>query len=140
MDLVHLRNIKMTTELTYDTVERTHRIKVRKLAKSGDAVLRTLTPEKIDLWHAVTGIVTEAGELMDAVKKHMIYNQPLDLGNFEEELGDLEFYMEQARQNVGITRQTVLHGNNEKLAVRYADYEYTDDAAATRDDKNAAPQ
>jgi len=107
---------------------------VDALKKPGTDILRSLTPEKVDLWHAVTGIVTEAGELMDAVKKHIIYNKELDIANVVEELGDLEFYMEQLRQNCQIIRSVVLALNMQKLAQRY-DGHYSDGAARARVDK-----
>ena len=43
--------------------------------------------------HAVAGIVTEAGELQDALKKHLFYGRPLDRTNLIEELGDLMWYV-----------------------------------------------
>lgn len=61
----------------------------------------------LDLWHAVVGIASEAGEILDLAKKHAIYGQALDvtdagkknMENLREELGDLHFYVEQLRQN-----------------------------------------
>lgn len=111
-----------------------HAEMVSKLAKPGVEVLKTLTAEKVDLWHAVTGIVTEAGELMDAVKKHVIYDQPFNLANGAEELGDIEFYMEEARQNLHLLREAILEGNMRKLEKRYGE-KYSDQAAQERKDK-----
>lgn len=108
---------------------------VARLAKSGAEILATLTPEKVDLWHAATGIVTEAGELMDMVKKYVVYNKPLDLINGVEEMGDIEFYLEQARQNLRIARMVVVNLNMQKLAKRYPTG-YSDAAAQARADKN----
>ena len=42
--------------------------------------------------HAVYGLVTEAGELLDAIKKAKIYGQKLDKVNVVEELGDIMWY------------------------------------------------
>ena len=39
-----------------------------------------------DLVHAAMGLVTESGEFLDAIKKHMFYNKPLDKANLKEEL------------------------------------------------------
>jgi hypothetical protein len=71
---------------------------VRRLAKDGEEIVANLTPEKARMWHHATGISGEAGELLDAIKKVMIYNKPLDRENVIEELGDLEWYMEGLRQ------------------------------------------
>lgn len=108
---------------------------VTALVKPGAAILETLSPEKADLLHAAVGVSGEAGELLDAVKKHVIYNKPIDRENVVEELGDLEFYMEQLRQNLGITREETLAANIAKLSVRYASLTYSDAAAQQRADK-----
>lgn len=42
--------------------------------------------------HAATGIAGEAGEVLDAAKKHWVYERPLDMQNILEELGDIYFY------------------------------------------------
>lgn len=108
---------------------------VRDLAKPGELIADLLTPSEADLWHAATGISSEAsGELLDAVKKHVIYKKPLDRKNIIEELGDLEFYMEQLRQNLNITREETLNANIAKLSIRYGN-SYSDAAAQARADK-----
>jgi NTP pyrophosphatase (non-canonical NTP hydrolase) len=112
-----------------------HSKMVTTLVKSGEDILAELTPKKANLWHAATGIVGEAGELIDAVKKHVIYNKPIDIQNVIEELGDLEFYMEQIRQGLDITRDETLEANIAKLAKRYEGFQYTDQRAQDRADK-----
>lgn len=111
---------------------------VLKLAKPGAAILESLDPAKVDLMHAAVGISGEAGELLDAVKKAVIYNKPLDVQNIIEELGDMEFYMEQLRNNLLIltTREVTLKANYEKLNKRYKNG-YSDSAAQQRADKNS---
>ena len=85
--------------------------------------------------HAVMGVAGEAGELVDAIKKHTIYGKPLDRTNVIEELGDLRFYI-QAMQNVlGISESDVLQANADKLSKRYKGLRYTDKAAIDRADK-----
>ena len=42
--------------------------------------------------HAAMGLVTEVGELVDALKKHKRYGREFDLLNFCEELGDVAWY------------------------------------------------
>lgn len=112
-----------------------HAEMVTALVKPGGELLLSLTAEKCDMWHAATGIVGEAGELIDAIKKHVIYNKPLDLENVIEELGDLEFYMEQLRQRLGIAREETLAANITKLSKRYEGMKYSDQAARERKDK-----
>ena len=85
--------------------------------------------------HAAMGVAGEAGELIDAIKKHTVYNKSLDRENIIEELGDLRFYI-QAMQNVlGITESDVLQYNADKLSKRYRGLKYSDQAAIDRADK-----
>lgn len=108
---------------------------VAKLAKPGEAIQQSLTPEKCHLIHMAVGISGEAGELLDAIKKAVIYNKPIDIENVIEELGDLEFYIEGLRQALMITRAETLSGNIRKLGVRYKNLTYTDKQAQDRADK-----
>lgn len=118
----------------------THPELVKALVKPPEAIAPQLTDHKIDLIHAVMGITGEAGELLDAVKKFVIYDKPLDADNVIEELGDMEFYMEQLRQRLGITREMTLEANIAKLKKRYDGLQYTDAAAQQRADKVDKPQ
>jgi NTP pyrophosphatase (non-canonical NTP hydrolase) len=113
-----------------------HSEMVTALVKPGDAIIASLTPEKAHALHMAVGISGESGELLDAVKKHVIYNKPLDRENVIEELGDLEFYMEGLRQGFDITRKETLDANIAKLGVRYKGG-YSDKAAQERADKVA---
>lgn len=108
---------------------------VKALAKDGQAIINSLDGNKAHAIHMAIGIAGESGELLDAIKKHVIYNKPLDRDNVVEELGDLEFYMEGLRQGLGISREETIQGNIAKLGVRYANG-YSDKAAQERADKN----
>lgn len=108
---------------------------VQKLAKSGEHIVAQITPDQAHLWHMATGVSGEAGELLDAIKKHVVYAKPLDRENVIEELGDLEFYMEGIRRGLGITREEVLQANITKLAKRYPQMVYSNAAAQERADK-----
>lgn len=107
---------------------------VAALAKPGCDVIKDLTPESAHLWHMGTGASGEAGELLDAVKKHAIYGRQLDRDNVIEELGDLEFYMEGIRAQISVTREEVLERNKKKLWERYGD-KYSNKSAVERLDK-----
>jgi len=108
---------------------------VRVLAKPGEAIQDSLTPVKCHLLHMVVGVAGEAGELLDAIKKHVVYNKSLDFKNVIEELGDIEFYLEGLRQKLGIPREATLIANKFKLADRYKGLQYSDKAAQDRADK-----
>jgi NTP pyrophosphatase (non-canonical NTP hydrolase) len=45
------------------------------------------------LIHASMGLVTEAAEFQDALKKSLFYGKPLDTTNLKEEVGDLLWYL-----------------------------------------------
>lgn len=105
------------------------------LAKDGADIKRELTPEQASLLHMSVGVSTEANELLDAVKKHTIYQKPLDVENVKEELGDLLFYMSNLMQSVGLSFKDVLQHNIDKLSIRYASGKYSNEQAQQRADK-----
>jgi NTP pyrophosphatase (non-canonical NTP hydrolase) len=113
----------------------THDELIRATAKPGQGIIDGLTPQKADYLHMAVGVAGEAGELLDAIKKHAIYGKDLDRENVIEELGDIEFYVGRIRQLVGVSRDEVLRFNVAKLATRYAGLKYSDKAAQERADK-----
>lgn len=107
----------------------------RDLSKPGAAIAQQMTPHTAHLLHMVVGISGEAGELLDAVKKHVIYQKPLDRANMVEELGDLRFYMAGIMNALNITEDEILKQNNRKLGKRYASGSYSNQQAQNRADK-----
>lgn len=92
----------------------------------------------VKLLHGVMGIVTESGELMDALKKHLIYGKPLDLVNIQEECGDLFWYIALIAHTVGFSFESTFDQNVEKLRARYPN-KFTEHDALYRDlDKERA--
>ncbi len=108
---------------------------VAKLAKDGADILKEMTPEQAHLLHMGIGVTGEAGELLDAIKKHVIYQKPLDIENIIEEVGDIYFYLEGIHSGVNFSRRTALEKNQEKLGLRYAKGSYSNDQAKERADK-----
>lgn len=108
---------------------------VAQLAKSGEDIKQEITPVDAHQLHMVVGISGESGELLDAIKKAVIYRKPLDRVNVVEELGDLEFYMEGLRQSLNITREETISANIAKLGERYKGHQYSDAQAQDRADK-----
>lgn len=94
-----------------------------------------LTAEKMHLIHMAMGVFGEAAELLDAVFGHVEHNKPLDMHHVEEELGDVEFYMEGLRQGLALDREDILQSNIKKLGERYKGFIYSDEAAQKRADK-----
>lgn len=82
--------------------------------------------------HSAMGMVTEAAEVVDMLKKHFIYGKPFDLVNFIEELGDGQWYHALGLAAVGYTFEDVFDRNIAKLLKRFP-LEFTQDAALNRD-------
>jgi NTP pyrophosphatase (non-canonical NTP hydrolase) len=84
--------------------------------------------------HAVLGIAGESGELVDLVKKSVVYHQPLKIDLVKEELGDLLHYVAMLISANEWTFEEVMEGNSVKLKKRYPDG-YSNEAALARADK-----
>ena len=123
--------------MSYDNaVTLLHAVMVASLLKPAEHIIEEFNAFKANLIHSAIGISGESGELLDAVKKHVIYNKPLDRENVIEELGDLEFYMEALRSLIDITREETLEANIKKLGKRYSEKKYSDQQAINRADKD----
>lgn len=92
---------------------------------------RLQSENTLRILHAVMGMVTEAGELMDAVKKHVIYGKPIDLVNLKEEVGDGFWYSALLARAAGFTFEEAMVKNIEKLVARYSK-KFTEGAALNR--------
>ena len=77
-------------------------------------------PDIKRLLHAGIGMATEAGEFLDALKKHVYYGKPLDKVNLLEEIGDQLWYCVLGIDVLGSSIEAVLTRNMEKLAARYS--------------------
>lgn len=85
-----------------------------------------------DLLHASMGLVTEAGEFQDMLKKHVFYGKPLDEVNLKEEIGDLLWYCAIALEALDTDFQAVMQTNIDKLKARYPE-KFTEEKAENRD-------
>jgi len=94
---------------------------------------------KQELIHGCMGLMGEVGELIDAFKKHVYYGKQLDLSNVVEELGDIAYYIEAIRQNLGVDELDILEGNLVKLEKRYPGQVFTESRAIERADKVENP-
>ena len=84
--------------------------------------------------HAILGIAGESGELVDLVKKSVVYHQPLKTNELREELGDLLHYIAMLISANGWTFEEVMDANVMKLQKRYPNG-YSNEAAIARADK-----
>jgi len=90
-----------------------HADMVAGLMKPGPEILQNLTAEEADLWHGATGVAGETTEVLEAITQ-MFITGSLDVQNMVEELGDIEFYMEAVRQNIGTARDEIMQFQTEK--------------------------
>jgi NTP pyrophosphatase (non-canonical NTP hydrolase) len=77
---------------------------------------REVTPR---IEHGIFGIVAEAGELMNAIRKAKIYGHELDKVNLIEEVGDVMWYLAILCDELGVSFETVWDKNIRKLKARY---------------------
>lgn len=105
---------------------------VRRSAKSCET--QEIDGPTLNLLHWTLGLSGEVGEVVDTVKKHVYYNQPLDVDNLKEELGDSLYFITAMAQEIGTTTTELMIRNHNKLAVRYPDG-YSDEDAKNRFDK-----
>ncbi len=82
--------------------------------------------------HALMGLATEIGELIDMYKKHIFYGKPLDLVNASEELGDICWYLAIEMDVLKIDFDIVQERNIAKLRARYPN-KFTEYDAENRD-------
>lgn len=91
-----------------------------------------LSEHKVQLLHALIGMQTELAEMINPLIQHIFKNQPLDIVNLFEELGDFDWYKAILLRNLhideGESRQRVI----DKLRVRYPD-RFTAQLANERD-------
>jgi len=86
----------------------------------------------VDLLHAALGITTESGEFADSIKRHLFYNDNLDIVNLKEELGDICWYAALALRAIGSSFDQVMQMNIDKLKARFP-YKFDYTAVLNRD-------
>jgi NTP pyrophosphatase (non-canonical NTP hydrolase) len=85
------------------------------------------------IYHAILGIATEGGELVEAMSKTLIDGVPLDVTNVKEELGDLEWFEALLRDRAKLSPGEVRATNIAKLEARYKKKQFDAEAALKRD-------
>jgi len=92
---------------TFD-VFKEHRDMVTRRVKPGANVIIGLTPKTANMLHMAVGIAGEAGEILENITAFAVEGLPWDRKNFLEECGDMEFFLEGARQEWNIPREHVI--------------------------------
>lgn len=106
---------------------------VQTESKDFDSIAdRMITKEAIRLNHAAMGMVTEAGEFLDVLKKHIYYGKTIDKVNLAEEIGDLCWYMAIACDELHVDLEDIMETNIAKLKARYPN-KFTSEDAINRD-------
>lgn len=75
--------------------------------------------KKIRVLHAIIGIVTEAGELVEALEKSLVEQTDFDDVNLLEEAGDIYWYLALLLDATNNNMDECLNRNIAKLAARY---------------------
>lgn len=89
----------------------------------------------VRLLHGIIGISAEAGELLDIIKRQMVYHKTPDAYHVREELGDLLHYMFYVMDKYDFTLEDLMNDNVAKLRIRYPEG-YSNQAALERKDKS----
>ena len=69
--------------------------------------------------NGVLGLVGEAGECADMIKKHLFQGHKLDKEHLAKELGDICWYLAQSADALGYDLETILQMNIDKMNKRY---------------------
>jgi NTP pyrophosphatase (non-canonical NTP hydrolase) len=76
---------------------------------------------KLNLAVAALGLVCEAGEVGDIIKKELAQGHPTNLPKIVDELGDTFYYMVKVMELYGISLTDIIAANIEKRQIRYPD-------------------
>lgn len=93
---------------------------------------RLANTKTIRLLHGALGLVTEAGEFADVLKKHIFYGREIDEVNLSEEVGDLFWYCAIIADALGEDFGDIMQRNVDKLRARYPN-KFTEYDALHRD-------
>lgn len=85
----------------------------------------------VDVVHSVLGIITEGGELAEAVAK-AFFTGDLDEVNLDEEMGDILWYIAMFCHHRDIDFDSLMERNINKLRTRFPD-KFTQEKAINRD-------
>ncbi len=87
-----------------------------------EAARRTLSvtlDERERLAMTALGLVGEAGECSEAIKKHLFHGHPLDQAVIAKELGDVLWYIAMLADACGLSLSSIAAQNIAKLQARY---------------------
>jgi len=82
------------------------------------AAMRTASP-RLDLWYALAKLCSEAGEALQLQCKEDYHGKVYSRELMAEELGDLQWYLALAAQELGVSLDDIAAGNIAKLRSRH---------------------
>lgn len=85
------------------------------------AIKRLQDTRTVRLLHVAMGLATEAGEFVDALKRHIYYGKNIDDTNLIEELGDSTWYERIGVAALEVKYADMLKRNVDKLRARFPD-------------------
>lgn len=83
-----------------------------------EAVRRTWNPSG-GIMNAVLGLVGEVGEVVELIKKSKFHGKTYDSDKYEEEIGDVFYYLYALCDELLLDPKEVMRKNVAKLAARY---------------------
>ena len=113
---------------------REHLEMVRDLKKDPEEIMKHATANDLDVLHMAIGMVGEAGEVTELVKKDVFNKRQIPSIEMLKECGDVLFYMAGLLDSYGWSIEDALDQNVSKLRTRYPDG-YSDAAAAAKADQ-----
>lgn len=82
---------------------------------------RTLKPAELELLHAILGIISEGGELLNMFMDRLNAGHTIDRKNAVEEFGDVAWFLQLGLRSVVCTLEEAQMINIKKLAERFPD-------------------
>jgi NTP pyrophosphatase (non-canonical NTP hydrolase) len=108
---------------------------IKTYQKEARRTVSPLNTEIENLTHYILGISTEAGELLDILKKNIAYSKPIDYVNMKEEIGDIMWYIINLCDILCWDLEEIMETNINKLKVRYPD-KFSNEKAINRNLKD----
>lgn len=84
--------------------------------------------------NAALGLCGEAGEFADIMKKHIYQGHEIDADHLAKELGDILWYVALGASGLGLTLETIMRMNINKLRKRYPEGHFDPEKSQNRAD------
>lgn len=93
-----------------------------------------ILPNELEMLHAILGIISEGGELLQMFFDRKTAGLAIDRTNAVEEGGDLHWFLQLLAKSQGSTMEEMMQMNIKKLATRFPEG-YSNEMALVRDQK-----